>query len=169
MRAALMARGGDAGSAVPVFEEARALMQDTDRPIGAEALARSLATALYQSGNPEAAGSVFATGLDEALGLRSRLGLETHLAGLAACHLAMGRPGDALDLLHRYGTTEGVWPVDPAALARGDLDGLRIRDTYYGLSLSIPEVDLEDMAPASIAGALRGRETELVSARGQER
>ncbi|WP_425101845.1 hypothetical protein [Tropicibacter sp. S64] len=169
MRAALMARAGDAAFAAPVFAEARALMQETDRPIGAEALARSQATALYQSGDLDAARAVFATGIGEARALRSRLGLETHLAGLAACDLALGREQDALSILEQIGKEEDVWPVDAAALARRDLSGLRIRDTYYGLSLSIPEVDLEDMAPASIAGALRGRASEVASARAVER
>lgn len=169
MRAALMARSGDPAAAAPVFENARALMLETDRPIGAEALARSLATSLYQSGDFARACTFFTKGIEEATRLRSRLGLETHLAGLAACLVEMGKHGDALDLLWHHSTAEDVWPVESAALARGDLSGLQIRDTYYGLPLSIPEVDLEDMAPASIAGALRGRKSEVVSAQAVKR
>lgn len=168
MRAALMARAGDAASAAPIFEDARNLMLETDRPIGAEALARSLATSHYQNGDFVKAQTVFTKGIAEASQLRSRLGLETHVTGLAACFVAMNRTGDALDLLQHHGKADDVWPIGPAALALGDLSGLKIRDTYYGLSLSIPEVDLEDMAPASIAGALRGRTAEVASARAMQ-
>jgi len=169
MRAALMARAGDIADAVPVFAEARALMIETDRPVSAEALGRSEATARFQSGDVDGAQQVFAQCLTEAQALRSRLGVETHAAGLAACHMASGQPADAIALLREIGKAEGVWPVDEDALDRDDLSGLRIVDTYYGLSLSMPEVDLEDMAPASIAGALRGRQSEVAAARAAER
>ncbi|XKM38273.1 hypothetical protein A4U53_004405 (plasmid) [Rhizobium ruizarguesonis] len=43
MRAALMARAGDGAAAIPIFAEARELMQQLDRPISAEALGRSQA------------------------------------------------------------------------------------------------------------------------------
>lgn len=165
MRAALMARAGDAAAAIPIFAEARELMQQFDRPISAEALGRSQAKALYQSGAYGEARELFSTCLDEARALRSRLGVQTHVIGLAACEISLGREKTALSLLRTIGELEDVWALPPAALASADLSGLRIQDAYYGLSLSIPEVDLEDMAPASIAGALRGRQTEVDAVR----
>lgn len=169
MRASLAARSGDIATAVPIFNDARALMIETDRPVWAEALGRSEATARFQSGDIEGAHQVFAKCLDEARALRSRLGVEIHAAGLAACQAGTGRTRDAIATLRFIGAQEDVWLVDRQALDQGDLSDLRVRDTYYGPSLSIPEVDLEDMAPASVAGALRGRKSEVATAKAMAR
>lgn len=165
MRAGLMARAGDVTAAIPIFAEARNLMLQLDRPISAEALGRSQAKALYQSGAHGEARELFSTCLNEARSLRSRLGLQTHAVGLAACEISLGREKAALSLLRMIGEEEDVWALSPAALEAGDLSGLKIHEAYYGLSLNIPEVDLEDVAPASIAGALRGRQSEVEAVR----
>ncbi|XKM37946.1 hypothetical protein A4U53_001945 (plasmid) [Rhizobium ruizarguesonis] len=116
MRAALMARAGDGAAAIPIFAEARELMQQLDRPISAEALGRSQAKALYQSGACGEARELFSVCLGEARALRSRLGVQTHAVGLAACEISLGREKAALSLLHTIGEMEDVWVLPPPPL-----------------------------------------------------
>ncbi|MFW8584088.1 hypothetical protein ACOJBM_01490 [Rhizobium beringeri] len=98
------------------FAEARELMQQLDRPISAEALGRSQAKALYQSGACGEARELFSVCLGEARALRSRLGVQTHAVGLAACEISLGREKAALSLLHTIGEMEDVWVLPPPPL-----------------------------------------------------
>jgi tetratricopeptide (TPR) repeat protein len=164
-RAALQARSGDVKAAVPIFSEARTLLLAANRPVCAETLGRSCATALFKTGQTGAAREIFADCLEEARLLRSRIGVEIHTTGLAASYLVAGDIKKARSIVEEIGHAENVWCLSRDKLQSGDFSGLAIKDNFYGLTMSIPEIDLEDMAPASIAGALRGRVTEVQSAR----
>jgi hypothetical protein len=166
--AMLKAHAGDLAGAADGFADARARMLDADRPLCAETLTRSLATARFQQGRFEAAEALFADGLARARTTRSRVGVQVHAAGLAASRLRLGRDTAARRGLRELGDQEDIWPVPAAKLDAGDLSALAEPTRYFGLSTSIPEIDLEDNGTVSIARALRGHTADIEAATRQQ-
>ena len=162
--AMLKAHAGDLAGAAAGFADARERMIEADRPLCAETLTRSLATARFQEGRLDAAEALFADGLARARATRSRVGVQVHAAGLAASRMRRGCDAAARQGLREIGELEGVWPVPAEQLDAGGLSGLAAPARYFGLSTSIPEIDLEDNGTVSIARALRGNTADIEAA-----
>jgi hypothetical protein len=160
----LKAHAGDLDVAAGGFADARARMVAADRPLCAETLTRSLATARFQQGRFAEAEALFADGLAQARANRSRVGVQVHAAGRAVSQLRLGRAGAARRCLYDLGEAEDVWPVPSVQLRAGDLSALSPPSRYFGLSTSIPEIDLEDNGTVSIARALRGSVPDIEAA-----
>jgi len=107
----------------------------------------------------EAEAVFFAKGSIKPLQARSLLGARVHGAGLVNALVYQGRVGAAADALLELGQTEGVWlsdqEGDPKIAARSVAAPKRL----FGLSTSIPEIDLECLEPVRISEVLSYSET----------
>ncbi|WP_372096388.1 hypothetical protein [Tistrella mobilis] len=161
MQAAIMARSGDRAGALPLFRSALDAVNRADRPLAREMLQRSVGCALLDLGRVDEAAEVFAQGLAAALDQRNRTGAGIHGAGLAVARASRGQTAAARDLVMALGQEDGLWLVDPDAAHAGDLSGLRPPASYAGLATSIPEIDLEELHPVSIARVLHGSAADI--------
>lgn len=158
-RAGLYAGAGEIETALEHYRDAVEMLVESDRPVCAEALRRSagiLALRLARAGEAE---SMFREGLNAALDSRSMVGAKVHGAGLVHALVCQDQASAAADVLMELGETHGVWLADIGAGAKTAALSLQPPTRLFGLSTSIPEIDLENLEPVSIAGVLSDVET----------
>jgi tetratricopeptide (TPR) repeat protein len=158
-RAGLYASAGATEAALGLYRDAVGMLVETDRPVCAETVRRSLGIVTLRLGRAGEAEVIFREGLAEALEARSLVGAKVHGAGLIYSLVSQGRVSAAADALRALGETEGVWlsdlGADPKVAALSVVPPTRL----FGLSTSIPEIDLENLEPVNISGVLSGSET----------
>jgi tetratricopeptide (TPR) repeat protein len=155
-RGSLLAKIGDFEEANRLYGEAVGLMQGISCPIREETLLRSEGALRLRLGRGSHARESFERGLDLAMSLRSRLGVVTHGRGLVCVLRDNGDISRARDVYAMLAEEEGVWLTDHRPSVSEAIKLVKPPDRINGLSMSIPEVDLEELAPKSIAAAVRG-------------
>jgi tetratricopeptide (TPR) repeat protein len=158
-RAGLCASAGETEAALGLYRDAVGMLVETDRPACAETVRRSLGILTLRLGRAREAEVVFHEGLAEALQARSLLGAKVHGAGLVYALVCQGLVSAAADALRALGETEGVWLSDPGVEAKVAALSVTPPTHLFGLSTSIPEIDLENLEPVNISGVLSGSET----------
>jgi tetratricopeptide (TPR) repeat protein len=158
-RAGLFVSAGETETALGLYRDAVGMLVETDRPVCAEQLRRSVGILTLRLGRPGDAEVIFRQGLAEALQARSVLGAKVHGAGLIHALACQGRVSAAADVLRTLGETEGVWLADPAANPKIAAVSVALPTRLFGLSTNIPEIDLETREPVSIASVLSATET----------
>jgi tetratricopeptide (TPR) repeat protein len=158
-RAGLYASAGESEAALELYRDAAALLDETDRPVCAETLRRSIGILTLRLGRAAEAEVIFRRGLDEALQARSLLGAKTHGTGLICALVSQGRLSAAAEALRALGETEGLWLSDVGADPRAAAVCVAPPTRLFGLSTSMPEIDLENLEPVNVSGVLSGSET----------
>jgi tetratricopeptide (TPR) repeat protein len=158
-RAGLFVSAGETEAALGLYRDAVDILVETDRPVCAEQLRRSVGILTLRLGRPGDAEVIFRQGLTEALQSRSLVGAKVHAAGLIYALVRQGRVSAAADVLRRLGETESVWLSDKATNPKLAAVSVAPPTRLFGLSTNIPEIDLETREPVSIAGVLSATET----------
>lgn len=154
-RAMLHAKRGDLETARALFAEARSSIEAAGCAVRTEILERSVGILDLRLGAWGRARERFARGLECSLALRSRRGTTVHGGGLVVALREGGEPGKARQVYERLAETEGVWLAAEGTPAVAAVESLKAPERPHGLSLSIPEIDLEDMAKVSVAQLLQ--------------
>ena len=156
-RAGLYASAGKAEAALKLYYDAVGMLVESDRPVCAETIRRSVGILALRLGRLGEAEAAFREGLTEARRARSMVGAKIHGAGLINSLICQSRLTAATDVLQELGETEDLWlsngAPDTAALSVAPPERL------FGLSTSIPEIDLEYIEPVNISGVLSGGES----------
>jgi tetratricopeptide (TPR) repeat protein len=153
-RAGLYVGAGEIDAALGLYRQAVDMLLDSDRPVCAETIRRSAGILTLRMGRFGDAEAIFREGLAEALRARSRLGARVHGAGLIHALVRQDRVAGASDVLLTLGETEGLWLSDPMADPKVAACGVAPPTRLFGLSTSIPEIDLENLEPVRIAEVL---------------
>jgi tetratricopeptide (TPR) repeat protein len=164
-RAGLYATAGETETALELYRDAVEMLVETDRPFCAEVLRRSVGVLSTRLGRAAEAEVIFRRGLHDALEARSLVGARVHGAGLIYALVRQGRVNAAADVLRTLGETEGVWLSDLGADPNVAALSVAPPTRLFGLSTSIPEIDLENVEPVNISGVLSGSESAPYSAK----
>jgi tetratricopeptide (TPR) repeat protein len=157
-RAGLYASAGEAEAALGLYRDAVGMLVETDRPVCAESVRRSVGILALRLGRAGEAEGVFREGLAEALQARSLIGAKVHGAGLINALTRQGRVAAAADVLLSLGETEGVWLSDQRNDPKAEALSIAAPTRLVGLSTSIPEIDLENLEPVAISSVLSSSE-----------
>jgi tetratricopeptide (TPR) repeat protein len=158
-RAGLCANAGETETALRLYRDATGMLVKTDRMACAETVQRSVGILMLRLGRPGEAEPVFREGLDRALQARSLLGAKVHGAGLVNALVSQGRVSAAADALLELGHAEGVWLSDQEGDPKIAAQSVAAPKRLFGLSTSIPEIDLECLEPVRISEVLSYSET----------
>ena len=153
-RAGLYASAGETEEALRLYREAVEMLVETDRTVCAETIRRSVGILALRLGRFGEAEAVFREGLGEALHARSWVGAKVHGAGLVYGLVSQGRVSAAADALLELGAREGLWLASPENDVKLAARSVAAPTRLFGLSTSIPEVDLENLEPVRISDVL---------------
>ena len=157
-RAGLYASAGETETALGLYRDAVGILVETDRPVCAESVRRSVGILGLQLGRASEAEVAFRKGLDEALKARSMAGAKVHGAGLINALARQGRICAAADVLQSLAEDQGVWLSDQGKDPLAATLSVPAPTRLVGLSTSIPEIDLENLEPVGISTVLSSNE-----------
>jgi len=155
-RAGLYASAGETEAALQLYRDAIDMLVDSDRPVCAETIRRSAGVLALRLGRPKEAEASFRKGLVEASETRSAIGVRVHGAGLIVSLVQQQRLGEASNIFRELGETEGVWLADATTAPSRAALSVKGPSRIFGLSTSIPEIDLEYIEPVNISAVLSG-------------
>jgi tetratricopeptide (TPR) repeat protein len=157
-RAGLYESAGETEAALGFYRDAVGMLVESDRPVCAETVRRSVGILLLRLGRASEAEAVFREGLTAALEARSLTGAKVHGAGLINALVVQGRVSAAGEAWRALGDDDGVWLSNRATDPKLAAISVAPPTHLFGLSTSIPEIDLENLELVRISEVLRASE-----------